>query len=372
MQAVESVRKYGRILRAATLRDQPVYAHFGITHRCDITCRMCGIWRFGNEDEEMGLPEIARIADVMRELGVVQVSIGGGEPFTRRDLAEVVHLFRSRELNVRVLTNAMNITEERIREVADAGLEAISVSFDTLSRKRFGWICMDPDAWEKVVRNMILFAELLPKTGNILVMNTVVSKENLLELPDLVRFAGDLGYHHSLIPVELAEDPHDRANKFITHQPKMALSEEERLEVDAVYDKLIQMKKEGASILSTTPYLMASRAYFKTGVFPLPCDAGRLYFSVNPGGMMTICHRGYDRKSMLDADIIDYFRSSAFQDDAKAEADACSGCVRPCWIDTGFMFKTWMGFVETSRINLNLRRERTTLSYEEALARARP
>ena len=29
----------------------PVYAHFGITHRCNLTCKMCGIWR-GTEDEE--------------------------------------------------------------------------------------------------------------------------------------------------------------------------------------------------------------------------------------------------------------------------------------------------------------------------------
>ncbi|MFM7200098.1 MAG: radical SAM protein [Myxococcota bacterium] len=363
-----SARRYGRLARGALLHDQPVYAHFGITHRCDITCRMCGIWKYGNEDEELGLPQIARMADVLQELGVAQLAIGGGEPFTRRDLAEVVALFKSRNLSVRVVTNAMNVDEKRIREVADAGLDAVSISLDSLNKQRFGWICMDPDAWEKVVTNMVRFGEALAGRGSPLVMNTVVSKANLLELPELVQFADQLGFFISLIPVELAEDPRDRSNKFITHQPKLELSQEELAQLDEIYDRVIQLKAGGAPILSTTAYLMASRRYFKTGAFPLPCDAGRLYFSVNPAGMMTICHRGQDKKSMLDADVVSYFRSELYQQEAHAEASACEGCVRPCWIDTSFMFKTMQGFFEGLELTLQARQPRARMSLVQALA----
>lgn len=366
-----SVQKYGRLIRGATLHDRPVYAHFGITHRCDITCRMCGIWKYGNEDEEMGLPEIARMADVFKSLGVVQLSIGGGEPFTRRDLAEVIALFKKRDLTVRVVTNAMNVDPTRIQEVVDAGLDAVSISLDSLSRKRFGWICMDDNAWNKVVTNMVRFSEALPSRGAPLVMNSVVSRENLVELPELLQFAKEMGFWISLIPVELAEDPKDRSNKFITHQPRMRLSDQELVQIDEIYDRLILMKAEGAPILSTTPYLMASKRYFKTGAFPLPCDAGRLYFSVNPGGRMTICHRGVDKKSMLDADIVEYFQGQVYQQEAKAEADACEGCVRPCWIDTSFMFKTLQGFFEGAEITLSTARPRQGMGLEQALARGR-
>ena len=37
-----------RIGRAFVTRNVPVYAHYGITHVCDLTCKMCGIWRYGN------------------------------------------------------------------------------------------------------------------------------------------------------------------------------------------------------------------------------------------------------------------------------------------------------------------------------------
>ena len=76
------IRNYARIAKAAVTREVPVYAHFGITHRCDLTCKMCGIWRYGNKKEELSIDEIKEVAARMRRLGVVQVSIGGGEPLS--------------------------------------------------------------------------------------------------------------------------------------------------------------------------------------------------------------------------------------------------------------------------------------------------
>lgn len=371
-QVLGGALKYTRALRTAALRDRPIYAHWGITHRCDITCRMCGIWKHGNEDEELGLPEVARLADVLQELGVIQISIGGGEPFCRRDLPEVIRILHSRGLNVRVLTNAMNLTEREIDAAVEAGLSAVSVSLDTMSKSKFGWICCDEGAWDKVVTNLVRFSEKLPKRGNILSINCVVSRDTLEGAPDLVEFAGKLGYFVSLIPVELAEDPHNNDNKFITYQPKMRLTQDEVLLVDNTYDRLVEMKRQGANILVTTPYLESSRRYFKTGQFPLPCDAGRLYFSINPAGMLTICHRTNEHKSILDADFTEYFRSPEYQAAAKAEADSCEGCVRPCWIDTGYMFKTAQGFVETGLLNVKIQRERHTLPLVEALSCGRP
>lgn len=370
LKALHSATRYTRVLRTAALRDRPIYAHWGITHRCDITCRMCGIWKHGNEDEELSLAQVARLADVLSELGVIQVSIGGGEPFCRQDLPEVIRILQRRGLNVRVLTNALNLTEADIDRAVDAGLQAVSVSLDTLDKAQFDWICCHEGAWEKVVTNLVRFSEKLPRRGNILSINCVVSRETMEATPELVEFAAKLGYYVSLIPVELAEDPHENDNKFITYQPRMRLSDAEIAKVDEVYDRLIAMKAEGAPILVTTPYLEASRRYFKTGEFPMPCDAGRLYFSIDPGGELTICHRKQvdDHRSILDADIVDYFHSDRYQGAARAVADACDGCVRPCWIDTGYMFKTARGFVETSMMQLRVQQERSTIPIAEALA----
>ena len=48
-------------LTAAITRDVPVYAHFGVTHRCNLTCKMCGIWRYGNAKEELRIRKYNRL-----------------------------------------------------------------------------------------------------------------------------------------------------------------------------------------------------------------------------------------------------------------------------------------------------------------------
>ena len=50
-----NLRQYKQIAQAAISRNVPVYAHFGVTHRCNLTCKMCGIWRYGNAKEELFL-----------------------------------------------------------------------------------------------------------------------------------------------------------------------------------------------------------------------------------------------------------------------------------------------------------------------------
>ena len=70
---------------------------------------MCGIWRYGNAKEELSIAEVTEVAKRMKRLGVVQVSLGGGEPFAREDLADLVHCFVKEGLNTRVLTNGIGI-----------------------------------------------------------------------------------------------------------------------------------------------------------------------------------------------------------------------------------------------------------------------
>ena len=150
-----NLKNYIRIGEAALRRDVPVYAHFGITHRCNLTCKMCGIWRYGNAKEELSVAEIEQVAQKMRRMGVAQVSLGGGEPFARDDIEEVVGCFMKEKLNVRVLTNGIGIPADRIDRLIDAGLYNFSISLDSLYPARFDYICEYEGAWDQAVQTMV-------------------------------------------------------------------------------------------------------------------------------------------------------------------------------------------------------------------------
>jgi MoaA/NifB/PqqE/SkfB family radical SAM enzyme len=373
-------RSAARVLHARLTQNVPVYAHFGVTHRCGLTCKMCGIWRYGNRAEELTLDQIEEMARKLRRIDVAQLSIGGGEPFEREDLADIVRIFVRHGLEVRVLTNGVTTDPAQLDAVIDAGCRQFSVSLDTLVPDRYDFICEQPQSWERGVKTMLRIAERTLPLGGMPTINTVVSNLNLGELPDIVRFAEAMGFTASLLPVELVEGSltaaaRDWEKRFIRYQKDMALDDDparvaER--VDAAYDAVIAMKNRGAAVLNSTPYLEASRAYLKTGRMPIDgCHAGRLYFSIAPNGQFTICHRkAYQHLSFLDPGFEDYFRSARYEAARSVEAGACEGCIRACWIDTSYMLTTLRGFAETAFQSVRPKRPAVT-TWEEAQGWAR-
>ena len=369
-----------RIAKAALTRSVPVYAHFGITHRCDLTCKMCGIWRYGNEKEELSLAEMQEVARRMRRLGVVQVSIGGGEPFMRKDLEEIVKAFVGEGLNLRVLTNAVDVPEERIRKTIENGCKNFSISLDSLYPARFDYICEKEGSWDGAVKNMTLIGKLLQGTDGFPMINCVVSHLNLEELSDMAHFAREIGFGISYLPVELLSDAKDGVRnweaRFIRYRPELQIDVDANASVgariDKAYDQVIELKRKGFPILNSTPYLEASRHYLKTGQFPAEgCDAGALYFSVAPNGQFTICHRTlHQHKHFLDPDFETYFRSEVYERIRLQEAGGCEGCMRACWIDTSSMFRTLQGFAETAWLQVKPT-NRETIPWEEARRWAR-
>ncbi|WP_454836848.1 GTP 3',8-cyclase MoaA [Rhodococcus qingshengii] len=113
-----------------------------ITEKCSLRCTYCM--------PEEGLPpipgqnlltpaEIARVVEIaVRNLGIEEVRFTGGEPLMRVDLAEIVRRCAQRVpgIPLSMTTNAIGL-QYRAAELADAGLDRINVSLDTLDREHF-------------------------------------------------------------------------------------------------------------------------------------------------------------------------------------------------------------------------------------------
>lgn len=106
------------------LSDEPSYLIFFVTAVCNARCKHCFYWRetgAAQAGRELGLPEIEQVARSLPRL--IYLSLGGGEPFTRKDLAEVVRVFyeRSGILYANVVTNGFYTerTVETVREILD-------------------------------------------------------------------------------------------------------------------------------------------------------------------------------------------------------------------------------------------------------------
>ncbi|WP_322796486.1 GTP 3',8-cyclase MoaA [Tepidiforma sp.] len=111
-----------------------------VTDRCNFRCVYCMPrevfgpgYAFLKRDELLTYEEITRVARVLVELGVEKIRITGGEPLVRRDLHELVARLRVipglRDLT---LTTNGSLLAQQAKRLAEAGLQRVTVSLDSL------------------------------------------------------------------------------------------------------------------------------------------------------------------------------------------------------------------------------------------------
>ena len=113
-----------------------------VIDKCNLRCTYCmpadGLpWL--PAAQLMSPAEIVRLVGVgVRELGVTELRLTGGEPLVRRDLEEIVAGVRARhpELPLSLTTNGIGLAA-RAQGLAEAGLTRINVSLDSLCAETF-------------------------------------------------------------------------------------------------------------------------------------------------------------------------------------------------------------------------------------------
>ena len=120
------------------------YLRISITDRCNLRCIYCmpeeGICQISH-GEILTYDEIQRVCRCMTTLGIKKIKLTGGEPLTRKNSAALVRMLK--ELpgieKVTLTTNGV-LLGEQISELAEAGIDNINISLDTLNEEAFGKI----------------------------------------------------------------------------------------------------------------------------------------------------------------------------------------------------------------------------------------
>lgn len=128
----EPFKKRLPLADAARPQDQvrPVYAVWEITLACDLACRHCGSRAGHARPNELSTEEALNFVQQMKELGVREVTLIGGEAYLRDDWTTIVAAVRSAGMQCTMTTGGRGITKERAEAGARAGLQSVSVSID--------------------------------------------------------------------------------------------------------------------------------------------------------------------------------------------------------------------------------------------------
>ena len=102
-----------------------------LTYDCPLHCPYCSNPVRYPEGAEIGADIWARVFREAAELGVLHAGFSGGEPLTRADLSELVASARAAGLYTNLITSAIGLTSERARDLKNAGLDSVQVSFQS-------------------------------------------------------------------------------------------------------------------------------------------------------------------------------------------------------------------------------------------------
>lgn len=172
------------------------YLRVSVTDRCNLRCVYCmpseGIEKHVHSDI-LRYEQLALIVRAAAELGICKVRITGGEPLARLGLVDFVRMIASTPgIDDLSMTTNGTLLARHAAALADAGLQRVNVSLDSLRAGRFQQITRRgriDDVWAGI--DAARAAGLTPIKINMVVVRGL----NEDEIPDFARRTVSHGWH---------------------------------------------------------------------------------------------------------------------------------------------------------------------------------
>jgi len=152
-----------------------------LTDRCNFNCVYCHNEGLGDtrgpaepNDNEMVADDVARLLEVVEDLGIEKVKFTGGEPMLRQDLLDIIYRTPD-SLDISMTTNG-TFLPGRAEELKAAGLSRVNVSQDAIEPDAFAEITKS-GAYEQVLEGVeaAVDAGLTPVKLNMVVFKHTAS-----------------------------------------------------------------------------------------------------------------------------------------------------------------------------------------------------
>ena len=144
-----------QVYQKAQSKKIPLGIQFDLTYRCHQGCLHCYLpeaWRRGEgPGPELTAPRIKSILPQLATAGAFFLAFSGGEIFLRPDLLTILEEARRLNFSITLITSGtLGLDEDKIRHLAELGLEAVMLSIYSLKPPVHDGITARPGSWEKL------------------------------------------------------------------------------------------------------------------------------------------------------------------------------------------------------------------------------
>ncbi|ODR88608.1 pyrroloquinoline quinone biosynthesis protein PqqE [Sinorhizobium alkalisoli] len=261
---------------AAVARVPPPMAMLAeLTHRCPLACPYCSNpIALTPGDEELSTDEWIDVFSQAAALGVLHLHLSGGEPAARRDLVDLTRAAVSLGLYSNLITSGVGLTEGRINDLADAGLDHVQLSIQGVSPEGADRIAGYKGGYER----KMAVANWIAATGIPLTVNAVCHRQNMGEIDAMIALAIRLGARR----IEIATV---QFHGWAERNKAALLPTREQVEHATRTVAAAREKYQGILVIDYVPADYYSQ-------YPKACMGGwgRVGLNITPSGRVLPCH----------------------------------------------------------------------------------
>ncbi|QFI69466.1 pyrroloquinoline quinone biosynthesis protein PqqE [Sinorhizobium alkalisoli] len=307
---------------AAVARVPPPMAMLAeLTHRCPLACPYCSNpIALTPGDEELSTEEWINVFSQAAALGVLHLHLSGGEPAARRDLVDLTRAAVSLGLYSNLITSGVGLTEGRINDLADAGLDHVQLSIQGVSSEGADRIAGYKGGYER----KMAVANWIAATGIPLTVNAVCHRQNMGEIDAMIALAIRLGARR----IEIATV---QFHGWAERNKAALLPTREQVEHATRTVAAAREKYQGILVIDYVPADYYSQ-------YPKACMGGwgRVGLNITPSGRVLPCHAaetipGLTFKTIRDDTLSEIWYASDAFNAYRGEAwmpELCRSCER--------------------------------------------
>jgi len=265
------------------------FIQWDITSHCNLSCVHCRSESFyGNDnlDKDMPLPTVKERLDSLYEKGVRRIHFLGGEPFSRRDLPEIVRHASCLGILCSINTNGTLISRERAEAIVSAGTYLLTFSIDGCDEATNDRV-RGAGTFRRILRGIrhLQEAKRALGAGTRLICSHVLMRSNLANVEGMVDLCTSLGLQNLIVTnlrrmggatksfAELAiteEEKLEAAERLILHGGKPGQCHVQvevvsllgKAYLNARYNARISIRRGGCDAVSRKAYMQPDGALF--------------------------------------------------------------------------------------------------------------
>ena len=248
-----------------------------LSYRCPLRCLYCSNpLEFHAMQDELSTEQWCQTFSDAADLGVVQVHLSGGEPLVRKDIPALIRHARTCDLYTNLITGGTLLSEAKLKEFRDCGLDHIQLSLQDTEREAADLVA-GLTSYDKKLE----VARLIKRLGYPLTINVVLHRLNIDHVPELIDQAAELGAQR----IELANTQY---YAWAFENRRALLPPRDRYERAEAIAREARKKYAG-----TMEIAFVKIDYYEDA--PKACSGGwaRSYMCITPTGEVLPCHAAH-------------------------------------------------------------------------------